>query len=337
MREQVAAQRVGDRAGLLDKRRSGAMAQRPAKRGSRGDSAMKFGDRLRSIARYFPFVVKLGFAIAASVLVFAGYRAAASANFFQVRNVEVRGPVRASAEQIQATVGRELQQSGVWRADLASVSAHLEDLPWVRTAVVSRLLPDGIRVRITERVPRAVVRTSAGRFVWVDDDAVVLGQMSPTDQMPAFFLRGWNEDKSEGARAENKERLQKYLELAREWNAPGLSERVSEVNLIDVRDIRAQLAGDDSQIEVRLGSKDAGIRLQKALEVLDQQRQTPRGPFISYIDLTQSKRAIVGFTSGKQISGEAAQAENTSAIETNGKGNSTASPETKNNNRARPH
>ena len=39
-----------------------------------------------------------------------------------------------------------------------------------------------------------MVRTSAGRFIWVDDDAVLLGEMIPTDQMPPFFLRGWNED-----------------------------------------------------------------------------------------------------------------------------------------------
>jgi hypothetical protein len=63
-------------------------------------------------------------------------------------------------------------------------------------AVVTRVLPDGIRVRITEREPKAVVRNAAGRFIWVDDDAVYLGEMSPTDQMPAFFLRGWNEDNS---------------------------------------------------------------------------------------------------------------------------------------------
>jgi cell division protein FtsQ len=298
LREQVIPQKVGER-GLYGKRRSGAMTQRPAKRGGRSEGA-SFAERLRSFARYIPIAAKVGLAIGVGILIFTGYRAAASASFFQIKNVEVRGTARASAEQVQAVVRRELRQSGVWRADLNAVSAQLEHLPWVRTAVVSRLLPDAIRVRITERVPRAVVRTSAGRFMWVDDDAVMLGEMSPADQMPAFFLRGWNEEATKEAQVENKERVQKYLELSREWNVAGLSERVSEVNLIDVRDIRAQLAGDDSQIEVRLGSKDPGVRLKKALEVLDAQKQTPRGPFISYIDLSQGKRAVVGFTSGKQ-------------------------------------
>ena len=106
-------------------------------------------------------------------------------------------------------------------------------------------------------------------------------------------------------------RPQRKLRIANEsesfWScsangsAQGLSERVSEVNLMDIRDVRAQLAGDDSQIEVRLGSQDQGVRLSKALTVLDAQRQTPRGPLISYIDLTQGKRAIVGFSNREAI------------------------------------
>jgi hypothetical protein len=62
--------------------------------------------------------------------------------------------------------------------------------------------------------------------------------------------------------------------------------------------VRVQLAGDDSQIEIRLGSQEQGVRLKKALTVLDAQRQTARGPLISYIDLSQGKRAIVGLTTG---------------------------------------
>jgi cell division septal protein FtsQ len=300
MREQVIAPKVGSRGGMANKR-AAVMQQRPARRSGRESSA-SFIDRLRSTTRYLPFFGKVAVVIILGVLVFAGYRAAASATFFQVRQIEVKGTSRSSSEQVQQVVRRELADKGVWRADLEAVSTQLERLPWVRTAVVSRLLPDGVRVRITERVQRAVVRTGAGRLVWVDDDAVVLGELAPSDQMPTFFLRGWSEENNDAARLDNRERVQKYLELQRDWDAAGLSERVSEVNLIDLRDIRAQLAGDDSEIEVRLGSKEAGVRLKKALDVLDEQRSTPRGGLISYVDLSQGKRAVVGFTSGRQIS-----------------------------------
>ena len=294
----MVAQKVGNRSGI-GKGRS-AVGQRPARRGSNEPIAA----RLKSLLGYVPLALRIGVIAIIALIAFVGYRAAASASFFQVRTIEARGASRASVEEIKGVVRRDVSETGVWQADLQELSKHLEKLPWVRTAVVTRVLPDGIRVRITEREPKAVVRTSAGRFIWVDDDAVYLGEMSPTDQMPAFFLRGWNEDNSTAAQAENRERVAKFLELQRDWSAQGISERVSEANLLDLRDLRVQLAGDDSQIEVRLGSQDQSARLSKALTVLDAQRQTARGPLISYIDLTQGKRAIVGLVTGSHTIAE---------------------------------
>jgi len=296
LRDQIVPQKVGNRTGI-GKGKSGA-GQRPARRDR--DPNESIATRLRSLLGYVPLALRISVIAIICLIGLVGYRAAASADFFQVRKVETRGATRASVDEIKAAVLRGVSQTGVWRADLQQVSKHLEQLPWVRTAVVTRVLPDGIRVRITERQPRVVVRTASGRFTWVDDDAVYLGEMSPTDQMPAFFLRGWNEEQSTVAQTENRARVSRFLELHRDWEAQGLSERVSEVNLLDLRDVRVQLGGDDSQIEVRLGSQDQAARLKKALTVLDAQRQTARGPLISYIDLTQGKRAIVGLVTGNR-------------------------------------
>jgi cell division protein FtsQ len=298
LKDPIVPQKVGNRSGI-SKGRS-AVGQRPARRAP----AEPLGARLKSLLTYVPLALRIGVCAVICLIAFVGYRAAASASFFEIRTVETKGASRAPLLDIQAAVRRHVSQTGVWRADLNDLSRVLERLPWVRTAVVTRVLPDGIRVRITERVPKAVVRNAAGRFVWVDDDAVYLGEMSPIDQMPAFFLRGWNEDGSTTAQTENRARVAKFLELQRDWEAQGLSERVSEVNLLDLRDVRVQLAGDDSQIEVRLGSQDQGPRLAKALTVLDVQRQTSRGPLISYIDLTQGKRAIVGLVNGNHAVAE---------------------------------
>ena len=299
MRDQVVTQKVGNRTGISGKGRSGN-AQRPVRRDR--ESSVTITNRLKSLLGYVPAALKVSLILAIAVLVLLGYRAAASASFFQIRTVETRGTSRASNESIAAVVRRDVSETGVWKADLSAISSHLEQLPWVRTAIVTRVLPDGIRVRITERQPRLVIRNSAGRFLWVDDDAVELSEMMPADQMPPFFLRGWDEQESSASRAENQERARRFVELQKEWETLGLSERVSEVNLIDVRDVRAQLAGDDSQIEIRLGAQDLGQRLKKALGVLDSQRQTARGPLISYIDMTQGKHAIVGLVSGSHVS-----------------------------------
>ena len=268
---------------------------------------------MRTLFGYVPSALKVILGILVVITLIVGYRVAASASLFQVRSIDVVGTTRTSAEEIEGLTRRAVSRTGVWRADLTALSAELGHLPGVRRAVVSRVLPDGLRVRITERVPVAVVHTAGGHFAWVDDEGVTLGEMKPSDQIPAFFIRGWNEDGTEDSRKDNTERVRKYLEVVKEWVALGLSERVSEVNLIDVRDVRAQLAGNDSQIEVRLGGQELGPRLKIALEALDVYKQTPRGSSITYVDL-QSGRVVIGFSSGNKIAtGDATAASDSTA------------------------
>ena len=295
MREQVIASRGSKRAASPAR----GVVQRPARRGNSGARAARTFS-LRTLFGYVPSALKLILGILVVITLIVGYRVAASASLFQVRSIDVVGTSRTSAEEIEGLTRRAVTRTGVWRADLSALSVELGRLPGVRRAVVSRVLPDGLRVRITERVPLAVVHTVSGHFVWVDDEGVALGEMKPSDQMPAFFIRGWNEDGTEEARKDNTERVRKYLEVVKEWAALGLAERVSEVNLIDLRDVRAQLAGNDSQIEVRLGGQELGPRLKIALAALDVYKQTPRGSSITYVDL-QSGRVVIGFSSGNKI------------------------------------
>lgn len=285
MREQVITPRAGRGAAGANKARAGEVVQRPAKRERGASSASRTkAAGWRKALVYLPLAGKIALAVIAGVLLFAGYRAAASASFFQPRTVDVSGASRASADEIKSVVRQRVAQTGVWRADLDAISRELKKIPWVREAIVARVLPDGLRVRITERVPRAVVRTGTGKFVWVDEDAVTLGAASPADQI---FMRGWDEDATEGALVENRARVEKFLEMTRDWETRGVSRRVSEVNLYDLSDVRAQLTGDDSQIEIQLGREDFGERLKFALDELDARRNTPIGPFILYINVAQ--------------------------------------------------
>jgi cell division protein FtsQ len=260
---------------------------------------------------YLPAALKSLLAILILAGLVVGYRFAASAALFQAQTIDVSGTSRTSAEEIQGLTRRAVAHTGVWRADLSALSAELSRLPGVRRAVVTRVLPDRIRVRIIERSPVAVIRTSSGHFVWVDDDGVMLGEMKSDDRMPEFFVRGWNEESGDDARLENVERVRKYLELVSEWDASGLSSRVSEVTLSDLHDVRAQLAGADSQIEVRLGAQDPGPRLQIALQALDTYKQTPRGSSITYVDL-QTGRVVIGFSSGGKVAGDSVSGNPTS-------------------------
>src|SRR5262245_31292354 len=129
MRESIVAQKVGNRSGI-GKSRSG-VGQRPAKRGSNENISA----RLRSLLTYVPLALRIGVIAIIALIGFVGYRAAASASFFQVRTIEARGASRASVDEIKTVVRRDVSATGVWRADLKELSTHLERLPWVHTAV----------------------------------------------------------------------------------------------------------------------------------------------------------------------------------------------------------
>ncbi|HEY0078097.1 MAG TPA: FtsQ-type POTRA domain-containing protein [Pyrinomonadaceae bacterium] len=332
LKEQVITPRGGRATGGRSEkgRASGVVQQRPAQRNTRGGSgSVAGGATWRSLVRYVPFLLKFALAVAIGLALFYAYRSAASASFFRLSAIEIEGTSRASREEIKAIVRRQVGGRGVWQADLAAIGAEVKNQPWVRAAVVSRVLPSGVRVRVTEREPRMVVRTTAGRFVWMDEEGVLLGAAQPSDKMPPFFIRGLDEAPTDAARTDNRERIRRALEMAREWEAAGVANRVSEVNLDDLRDVRAQLSGNDSQIEVRLGKEDFGKRLGRALKVLDDLRDSPRGEVVR-LDATQEKRVIVGFGTGAKSSDEpnaaAAPKSSSEAQGQSGGGASTSAP-----------
>ncbi len=311
MREQVITPRAGARVSNGKGRAtSGAPQQRPAARRAKSSGGQagatgrgSFGRALR----YFPFVAKTLLAICAGVLIFKGYSAMASASFFRVKSIEIEGAARVAPDEIKAAVERVAGATGVWKADLNAISSEIKELKWVRTATVARVLPSGLRVRIAEREPRMIARNSAGAFEWVDEDGVILGKASVSDQNASFFIRGLDETTTDFARQQNRERIAKALEMEREWKASGLIDRVSEVNLDNLRDVRAQLSGEYSLIQVFLGEKDYGKRLARAFKALAEvPSPSPRGP-VTYLDATRDKGVTVGFSSGNQSPSETAR------------------------------
>ncbi|HEX8116237.1 MAG TPA: FtsQ-type POTRA domain-containing protein, partial [Pyrinomonadaceae bacterium] len=273
---------LGDDEVGVDGRDDGAAAK---------DSRQK-GFEWKSALPYVPSLLKVVLAVALGLLAYLGYRTAVSASFFKVRSVDVAGTSKASRDEIRAAVIR-LSSAGVWQADLEVIAKELKGLPWVRDAVVTRVLPSGLRVRVYEREPRIIARTGAGRLVWVDDDAVQLGAATPSDE--DFFVRGLEEGTGEPARRDNQARVAAALALKADWDKSGLSKRVSEIDLGNLEDVRVHLAGDDAGVQVVLGGQDYVKRFRNAVATLDEKGRTQNGRCVSYINMTTGRSAIFGF------------------------------------------
>src|SRR5262249_27427484 len=63
------------------------------------------------------------------------------------------------------------------------------------------------------------------------------------------------------------------------------------------------------------GSQDHGERLKRALDKLDEYRQTPRGASITYID-SQKDRVVIGSSTGSRMTSDATPASDPAAAET---------------------
>ena len=196
-----------------------------------------------------------------------GYRTVTASSFFDVKTIDVRGVTRASKDDIERIVKLQTNKSGVWNADLAEIKTDVEKLMFVKSAVVSRVLPDGLRVNVNERVPRAVVHLKTGD-VWADEDAVMLGSVKEDEAHPPFVLRGWDESKSDKSVKENQERVKIYLKMLNDWQDFDLAARVSSVNLADLQDPQAIVEDSGEFVTISLGKENFGKRLQKALEVV---------------------------------------------------------------------
>jgi len=290
VREQVITPRAG-RAGAKGR---GVSVQRPTARKSRPaakDSGQKSFE-WKSALPYVPALLKAVLAVALVLVLYAGYRNAVAASFFKVRSVDVSGTSKASREEIRAAVIR-LSGAGVWQADLEIIAKELKGLPWVRDAVVTRVLPSGLRVRVTERQPRVIALNGEGHLVWVDDDAVQLGAATPGDE--DFFVRGLEEGAGEQARRDNQARVEAALALKADWDKSGLSKRVSEIDLGNLEDVRVHLAGDDAGVQVVLGGQDYVKRFRNAVATLDEKGRVQNGRCVSYINMTTGRSAIFGF------------------------------------------
>ncbi|MEO6589734.1 MAG: FtsQ-type POTRA domain-containing protein [Pyrinomonadaceae bacterium] len=188
-------------------------------------------------------------------LTFMGYRTVTASSFFDVKQIEIKGTNKVPREDIEKIVRIESEKNGVWNADLQKIREEIEKTNFVKSATVSRILPDGIRVNIVERKPVAVARIDGGDF-WVDDDGAILVLVGRDEARPPFFIQGWNREKSEKTQTENKERVKIYLDMLNQWQEYELAKRVESVNLTNIKEPVAitQDSGERVAIELEVGN-----------------------------------------------------------------------------------
>jgi cell division septal protein FtsQ len=240
-------------------------SKRPT-RGRKAEPRVRQSGPSRFGQYFLPGLISLVILACLIGLITLGYQTVTASEFFAVRRVDVTGVSRASAEDVRRIVSGQAEKTGVWNSDLAELRQRIEKLPFVKNAAVSRVLPNGMKVVITERIPIGVVKVVNGSFL-IDADGEMLAP--PKDQDAGLItIYGWDESKTERASRDNAARLKLFQKMIGDWSEFGLAKRVKDVNLTDLQEPQATIEDSGSRIAITLAREDLSKSLRSALEAV---------------------------------------------------------------------
>ena len=109
-------------------------------------------------------------------LLFSGYNFLISTPRFQIQNVTFRGNHVINNSQILEWLGPVIGENLI-AIDLVGLSKRLSDHPWVKTASIQRIFPQGLEFELTERVPYA--RVKKDQIYLMDNSGFILSPEKP--------------------------------------------------------------------------------------------------------------------------------------------------------------
>ena len=166
---------------------------------------------------------------------------------FDIAITEINGLQQISQNQVLLKISELAHPDrNLVRLDLDRLRRNLELIPWVKTVVVRRVLPDKLIVDIEERQPVAFARVGQETLL-IDEEGTLL-ENNPEQLSQADFpvILGMESGFTPEILRRNRERIELYLQLIGALNrgGAGLSRDLSEVHLQDPGNVSVILNGD---------------------------------------------------------------------------------------------
>ncbi len=253
----------------------------------------KFGGRSASFyRRAFVFGIAATALIAAAALAGDFLYHSPQVALLKPDQVELSGNRIVSRDAVLQQFARDRGHS-VLSIPLDARRAAIEELSWVESASVQRILPNRIRVEITERTPVAFLRNGT-ELALIDAHGVILDRPRGEDfQFP--IITGLSDNM---AREERGRRMQTYQEFIKgvDLVRAGSSDRVSEIDLSNPKDLRAVMTGiaapnDAQAVTIQFGQSDFAGKFRLVVDNFAQW-QASNGR-VRTIDLQYSRQVIL--------------------------------------------
>jgi len=165
-------------------------------------------------------------------------------------DITINGLGKVPRSQVMEVLGGDIGRN-VFFIPLEQRKKQLEEIPWIESASLMRLLPNRIAVQVQERTPVAFARIN-GRIHLVDAHGVI---MEPTRKAHYSFpvIFGLSDSDPLSTRAVQ---MKLYSRLTSELDAGGThySNDLSEVDVSDAEDVKVTVADPAGAVLVHLGA-----------------------------------------------------------------------------------
>ncbi len=211
----------------------------------------------------------------------------------------VEGNHHLSRPDVLEVFGGDIERN-ILRVSLEQRKAEVERIPWVKRAIVMRLLPDHIRVTVEERTPVAFVR-HAGHIGLVDSSGVLLdmGADRAVDGSYSFpVVTGIVAEEPLSVRTA---RMKMFLDFARDLDAEGdnISTKLSEIDLSNPEDLKALIPSQGTDVLVHFGDSDYLGRYKKFQAHLSEWRA--QYPKLSSVDMRYERQVVLEMQPGTAV------------------------------------
>jgi len=206
--------------------------------------------------------------------------------------IELNGNSVVSREAVLQQFVHDRNRS-ILRVPLEARRSQLEQIPWVESASVQRILPNRLRIELTERTPVAFAR-NGNELTLIDAHGVILDR--PRGEHLHFpIVTGVSEDLP---RDQREKRMQTYVEFMKDVDLVrgGSSDHVSEIDLSNPKDLRVVMTGlasatDAQAVTIHFGSGEFTGKYKMLVDNFSQwQANAGR---VQSIDLQYSRQVVV--------------------------------------------
>jgi cell division protein FtsQ len=169
-------------------------------------------------------------------------------------NIQVSGNDNVSRSQLMEVMASDLNRN-VFFVPLELRKQQLEQIPWVQSASVMRLLPDRLNIVVKERTPVAFVEVNS-HIELIDANGVVMDLPAGQQSKYSFpVVVGMPDTEPVSTRAA---RMKIYTQLMKELDSGGAhySRDLSDVDLSDPDDVKATVTDPKGAVLVHLGSSN---------------------------------------------------------------------------------